>query len=298
MKEIDLSQLPPPKAIEEFTFEAIFASKKARLIELCPNHIKDVVAATLELESEPLTIDLQQQAYSEMLLRQRINEATLVTFLAFATGSDLDHIAASRNMSRKIIQAANPHANPPVAQINESDSSLRRRVQLYPEKLAAAGSRLAYIAHALDLDDVADAYAVQPRAGDVLVYIQSHSNAGIASRKLLAHVQQYLSAEDKRPLCDSVTVQAATAKPITLRYATRYQSQLGKTSVQQAQQTALQQLIAEHSGLGAQLALSKIIGALDVVGAEKVILHEPQHDVICQSGEFIRIVSIESSELT
>ena len=88
MAEINLTQLPAPKAIEEFSFEQIFARKKAALIALCPDSTRAAIAAALELESEPLTIDLQQQAYQELLLRQRINEATAANMLALATGSD------------------------------------------------------------------------------------------------------------------------------------------------------------------------------------------------------------------
>ena len=120
--EIDLTQLPAPDAVEVFSFEQIFARKKQQLIALCPESIRTVIAATLELESEPLTIDLQQQAYSEMLVRQRINEATRAGFLALAAGADLDHIGAGRGLTRKIIQAADPTQIPPVPEIKESDS--------------------------------------------------------------------------------------------------------------------------------------------------------------------------------
>lgn len=155
--EIDLTQLPAPDAVEVFSFEQIFARKKQQLIALCPESIRTVIAATLELESEPLTIDLQEQAYSEMMIRQRINEATRAGFLALAAGADLDHIGAGRGLTRKIIQAADPTQIPPVPEIKESDSDFRKRIQLHPEKFAAAGPRAAYIAHALDVDGVADA---------------------------------------------------------------------------------------------------------------------------------------------
>ena len=88
MAEIDLTRLPAPKVIEELDFETIFERKKNALLELVPSSVRETIAATLSLESEPLTIDLQQQAYQEMILRQRINQATASTLLAFAQGSD------------------------------------------------------------------------------------------------------------------------------------------------------------------------------------------------------------------
>lgn len=298
MAEIDLSLLAPPNAVEQFDFETIFARRKERLIALCPEEARDVIAATLELESEPLTIDLQQQAYSELLANQRINEAVLATFLATATDSNLDHIGASRGLSRKVIQAANNSVYPPREQILESDTDFRRRIQLHPEKYAAAGPRAAYRAHALDVKGVADANPITPVAGTVRVYIKSHQDGGIPTPELLAGVQDYLSAETRRPLCDLVEVQAAKAKTINIEYETEYESALAKTTAQTEQNANLQAVLAENTQLSGSLALSKIIGALDVVGAKKVRLIQPKVDIQCADGEFIRVGSITSREIT
>ena len=138
---IDLTQLPPPDVLDYPNFEALLSERKAALIAACPEAIRATIAATLELESEPLTIDLEQSVYREYLLRERINTAVKATFLATATGADLDQFAAGRNIERKIIQAADPDAMPPVEAILESDAALRLRCQLFPEKLAAAGPR-------------------------------------------------------------------------------------------------------------------------------------------------------------
>lgn len=297
MAEIDLSLLAPPNAVEPLDFETIFTRRKERLIALCPEKIRNVIAATLELESEPLTIDLQQQAYSELLLRQRINEAVLATFLATATGSDLDRIGASRGLSRKIIQEADESVYPPREQILESDTDFRQRIQLHPEKYAAAGPRAAYRAHALDVNDVADANPVTPIAGTVRVYIKSHKNNGVPTPELLAEVQTYLSAETRRPLCDLVEVHAAQAKIINIEYETEYDSALAKPTAKAEQDKNLQTVLAENSQLSGSLALSKIIGALDAVGAKKVKLIQPKADIQCADGEFIRVGSISSREI-
>lgn len=294
--EIDLTQLPAPDAIEPVSFEAIFARKKQRLIELVPTHLRQALAATLELESEPLTIDLQQQAYSEILVRQRINEATRAGFLALATGADLDHIGAGRGLLRKVIQAADPTQSPPLPEIKESDADFRKRIQLHPEKFAAAGPRAAYLAHALDIDDVADANPLRRIAGTVQVYIKSYSGNGVPQQSLLDQVAAHLSAEERRPLNDIVEVSAATPKEIVIEYETTYESGPDKTLVAAKQRADLDTLIKQHSGLAVSLALSKIIGALDVVGAKKVKLIRPAEDVVCQSGEFIRVSEIIARE--
>lgn len=298
MAEIDLTQLPAPKAIEEFTFEQIFARKKAALTDLCPDGTRAAIAAALELESEPLTIDLQQQAYQEMLLRQRVNEATAANMLALATGSDLDQIAARVGLARKIIQQADPKTDPPTPAIIETDRALRRRVQLHPEKYAAAGPGAAYVGHALDAHvDVADARAVRPVAGTVRVYVKSHSGGGVPDAAVLEAVTAYLSAETRRPLCDTVEVNAGAAKTTDISYRTRFEDGPDKTLVAAKQRADLNDLIAANDGLGAKMALSKIIGALDVPGAEKVELLSPVADIVCNDGEFIRISSITAAEV-
>lgn len=295
--EIDLTQLPAPDAVEVFSFEQIFARKKQQLIALCPESIRTVIAATLELESEPLTIDLQQQAYSEMLVRQRINEATRAGFLALAAGADLDHIGAGRGLTRKIIQAADPAQIPPVPEIKESDSDFRKRIQLHPEKFAAAGPRAAYIAHALDVDGVADANPTRPVAGTVRVYIKSYANQGVPDSALLAAVAAHLSAEERRPLNDVVEVEAAAPKTINIEYETVFESGPDKTLVAAQQRRDLEKVLDENSGLAGELALSKIIGALDVVGAKKVRLIQPTADIVCTAGEFIRVATITAREV-
>ena len=72
---IDLTQLPPPDVLDYPNFEALLSERKAALIAACPEAIRATIAATLELESEPLTIDLEQSVYREFILRERINTA-------------------------------------------------------------------------------------------------------------------------------------------------------------------------------------------------------------------------------
>lgn len=296
MSEIDLSLLPAPKVIEELSFEEILVKKKARLLQFVPDEAKPIIAAVLELESEPLTIDLQQQAYDELILRQRINEAVAAELLALSTGSDLDNLAARMGLTRKIIQQADPEHG--IDEIRESDTDFRRRVQMYPETYAAAGPVAAYMAHALAASDqVADASVVGhfPQAGNVTVYIKSH--AGIPDPALLSTVSDYLNAEERRPLCDTVHVVAGSPKKMTIKYLTEFERGPDKSLVAAKQSEDLDKLLQSVAGLGASLALSKIIGALDVVGAKKVILLSPKKDIECSAGEFIQVQSIEASEI-
>ncbi len=288
---IDLTQLPPPDVLDYPNFEALLAERKAEMIAACPDAIRATIAATLELESEPLTIDIQQSVYREYLLRERINTGIKATFLATATGADLDQFAAGRNIARKIIQAADPDATPPVEAIMESDAALRLRCQLFPEKLAAAGPRETYFAHALDASNlVADAQVVNAAtglvpAGTVRVYIKSHSTA-VADANLVNTVYDYLSAETRRPLCDTVEVRAATQLVVTIEWTNEYETGPDKAVVFANQQAAITTLIAKNANIGAEVSLSKIIGALDVEGVKKVTLIQPTADVVSGFGRY------------
>lgn len=85
---IDLSKLPAPQLIEELDYEVILQEMRKKLRELLPEW------TGYELESDPANKVLEVAAYREMLLRQRVNEAARGVLIAFAQGSDLDHLAA------------------------------------------------------------------------------------------------------------------------------------------------------------------------------------------------------------
>ena len=88
MNRIDLSKLPAPQLIEELDYESILSQMRTKMREICPEW------TGYELESDPANKILEVAAYREMLLRQRVNEAARGVMIAFATGSDLDHLAA------------------------------------------------------------------------------------------------------------------------------------------------------------------------------------------------------------
>ncbi|EPM8673862.1 baseplate assembly protein, partial [Escherichia coli] len=86
MPIIDLNQLPAPDVVEELDFESILAERKATLISLYPEDQQEAVARTLTMESEPLVKLLEENAYRELIWRQRVNEAARAVMLACAAG--------------------------------------------------------------------------------------------------------------------------------------------------------------------------------------------------------------------
>ena len=127
---IDLSQLPAPQIVEQIDFEVILAERKAYAINLWPVEQQAEIAARLELESEPLTKLLEENAYRETIWRQRVNEGSVANMLALAQGADLENLAANYNVERLLVQAGNPLAVPPIPEILESYDSLRERASI------------------------------------------------------------------------------------------------------------------------------------------------------------------------
>src|SRR5690606_5214172 len=86
---VDLSQLAAPDVVETLDYETILTERKATLVSLYPADQQEAVARTLALESEPIVKLLQENAYREVIWRQRVNEAARAVMLAYAAGADL-----------------------------------------------------------------------------------------------------------------------------------------------------------------------------------------------------------------
>ncbi len=89
---MQLLDLPAPEVLELFSFETIKARKLARVIEIMK--AKDI--AYVPSESDDLMTMIEADAYDEMLMRTRINNAVKSQLLAFAKKADLDHLGTSR----------------------------------------------------------------------------------------------------------------------------------------------------------------------------------------------------------
>ncbi|HEJ2967495.1 TPA: baseplate J/gp47 family protein [Pseudomonas aeruginosa] len=271
---IDLSLLPAPSVVEPLDYEQIFAERKAYAVSLWPANQQAEVAATLELESEPLTKLLQENAYRETIWRQRVNEAALATMLASAKGADLDQVAANYNVQRLVVTPGDPSAVPPVAEVLEDDDSLRERAQMAWEGLSTAGPRNSYIFHAHAADGrVGDASAVSPSPAVVVVTVQAAQGNGSAPADLLAIVDTYLNDADRRPVADRLTVQSAEVLEYRVD-ATLYLATIGPESepILDAARARLTAYVHQRRRLGMEVSESAVHAALHVEGVSKVTL--------------------------
>lgn len=271
---IDLSRLPPPDVVEPLDFEQILAERKAGYLTLFPADQQPAIAATLALESEPVVKLLQESAYRELLLRQRINDSARAVMLAYAQGADLEHLGALFGVERLVVKPADPITG--AAAVMESPADFRMRIQLAPQGFSVAGPAGAYRSHALGADGrILDAMPTSPSPCQVLVTILSREGDGTAGIELVDAVTTALAADNVRPLTDEVLVQSAEI--IAYRVRAKIYTFPGPDSgvVLKEARSRLDAYVAETHRIGREVTLSGLYAALHVDGVERVELLEP-----------------------
>ena len=286
MPVIDLSQLPAPDVVEVLDFEAILSARKATLIALFPEAQQAAIARTLALESEPLTKFLEENAYREVIWRQRVNDAARATMLAYASATDLDAIAANTNTARLTLRPPDSTTIPPTPALMEADTALRLRAQQAFEGLSVAGPVGAYEYHGRSADGrVADISVVSPTPACVTVTVLSRVGDGTASTELLAVVENALNAEQVRPVGDRVTVQSAEVVNYQINATLYFYPGPEAEPLRQAAEQQLQTYIHSQRRLGRDIRRSAIYAALHVPGVQRVELTTPARDVVLQKHQ-------------
>lgn len=266
---VDLSTLPPPELAPLPDFATRRAAKLARLVELHAEF-------TALVESDPAVKLIEADSYDELVLTQAFNDAGKQLLLAYAEGANLDHLGANMDCSRLVVTPATGTT----AAVMESDTAYRRRLQLAPHQFSVAGPELAYKFHALSADgDVADATAISPSPGEVVITVLSRSGSGLPSAAVIAAVETVLTGP-VRPLTDHVTVQPATL--VDYAIVARIYPFAGPDGGL-ILQTALDRLnayLAKARKLGWDVPRSAIYAALQVDGVvQRVELDSPPVDV-------------------
>jgi phage-related baseplate assembly protein len=269
---VDLSELPAPDVLEPLDFEDTYSEA----LGVFRGHMGQNWTALLE--SDPVTKLLEVGSYIKLGNRARVNDAAKAQLLAYATGTDLDHLAANVNLKRLVIQAADPLAVPPVEAVMESHDALRERVQLAYEGLTTAGPRNSYILHARNASAlVADATAESPKPACVDVTVLGLEGDGTAGPQILALVAAAVNDDDVRPVGDRVTVRGAEI----LRY--RVDAVLHMKGSGPENDAALTEAIRRletwinpRRRLGVEVARSGVDAQLHVAGVGRVELKDWQ----------------------
>ncbi|MXO64849.1 baseplate assembly protein [Altericroceibacterium endophyticum] len=253
---LDLSRLAAPRVVEELDFETILAASIADLSERWP----DFNAA---LESDPTLKLLQVASWRELLLRARINDAARSVMLAYAGGSDLDHLGALLGVTRRQIQPASDDT----LALLESDAELRARIQIAPETLPYAGITAAgYRARSLAIDPaIKDVAALKRGQGRVDIILLGREGDGTLAPNIVSKVAASFREEDAVQLTDVVSVRAAS---IT-RYAVALRLLIGRgpdpALVKAEAEAAIRAYAARRHAIG-QVVYAQQLGAAASVG--------------------------------
>lgn len=291
---INLTGLAAPNVLMPLDFEATIASLRAEVSAKFPDD--HPIQAALTLESEPINKVIEAFAYRLVLKDAQINTKARAIMLAFATGSDLDHIGVTYyRLERKLIQAEDLTTIPPTPAVYETDEDYRYRLALSVEAMTTAGSAGSYEFHALSASpDVHSVTVHSPAPTEVDVYLagqidgdvleQAGKTVGV-SAEAVTDIYNALTADDVRPLTDLVRVQSATAKAYRIEATVYVKNGISPQLILAQGLTALRQYLTDNFKPNARVATSRIIGALDVTGVSRIEMTEPLTDVIPAIGE-------------
>jgi phage-related baseplate assembly protein len=270
---VNLDESQTPEIIEELNFEEILLQMKEKLVSIDSEY-------TAFLGSDPLMKLLEVAAYRELLLRQRINQAAKANLLAFATGSDLDNLAAFYGIERKE---------------NETDEELRTRTHAKIVGWSSAGSREAYKFHALNSDSrVKEANADSPKPGMVRISILSKEDGGIVSENLLESVKNYMFREDVRMLTDTVEVVPCGLVEVNVKAKIILMSSTPPEILNTIRQSFVS-AFSKIAGLGASISRAWIISNLFLSGVKDVELQTPPEDIFVSEIECAKLGVLELS---
>lgn len=286
LNRVDLSSLPFPNVLEQLDFEDELQQCKNDILARDPE-----LAEALNFESEPIVKVLETFAYRLLLKTGQINAKSKALMLAYATGSDLDHLAANRDVYRKIIIPAQPNVNPPIDAVMESDEDLRRRTHLQPESMSA-GSTGAYQFWGLSAHGhVKDISVETPQEGRVNIWVQSHMDE-VAAQTLLDAVGQSLDPDARRPFTDEVDIKAATPHEWQLNATLVLFPGPDSAVVKAAAEADAQAYIETISSLGYDVARSGLFHALHQGGVQNVLLNSPAADIILPKNKYSKCTEV------
>ncbi len=266
----DLASLPTPAVIEPLSFETILLELQTEFQSLYPDY-------SALLASDPAVKLLEVAAYREVLLRNRINAAAKASLLAFATGSDLDHLAAFYGVTRLM---------------DETDEALRLRTRQRIIGFANAGGAAHYRYWALSASpEVADVEVDSPEPGRVRISVLAKGEVDTVPDAVLDAVRAVVLRDDIRVLTDTIEVVPAELIPVTVA-ARIWLYPDTPTAAFEAIEARFKEALAAQSGLGWDLTPSWVIGELQRTGVHKVELLSPAVDIPANANQAVRLMNL------
>lgn len=265
---LDVSRLPPFELVAA-NYETILAARLAGLqARLTAAGVDYDVGA---LETDPLAILEQEDAYRELLELQAINDAGRRLMLAYATGPLLDHLAAT------LFPDVGPRR-----MTDETDDRFRQRLALAPEA-KSPGTLGGYEYQALSASlGVRDALALNHASGVVApgqIQLMIVLAAGAVEATVLAAVREAVFDRDVKLASDDVRV--LLAEPVYYDVeATIYLPRGPDPELVRAQALARLGVYAEERRrAGKVVAQSGLDAALHAPAADRVVRASPLSDI-------------------
>ena len=261
----DLASLPAPVVIESLSFETIFEELQAEFQSRYPDY-------SALLASDPAVKLLEVAAYREVLLRNRINAAAKASLLAFATGGDLDHLAAFYGVTRLT---------------DETDEALRLRTR---QRIIGGAAHYRYWALSAS-PEVVDVAVDSPEPGRVRISVLPTGHSETVPEAVIAAVRDVVMRDDVRVLTDTVEVVPAELIPVTVTARIWLYPDTPMAAFEAIEARLTQALVA-RAGLGWDLTRSWCIAELHQGSVHKVELLSPAHDVPVHPHQAVRLTGL------
>lgn len=283
-----LVDLPDPTVFKEIDFEKELADIIANFLERNP------IYSEVLLESDPLKKAFEAWAYDRVLRANEYNEDLKQTMLKYATGSNLDVLAANLLVYRRVLTPADDSTNPPTPAVLEKDDDLRFRAQTADRLAQVAGPKSGYERLAIEASkEVKEAFVMLPTPvpGEVHLYIRSTKGNGQADKTLIKKVVDFLSPDDKRPLNDKLIVKTGKIINVTIELIANYYNGY---AVEDVNKSVKEKLLALNEKLifGEALTYNLIHATARVPGIHNISIKMPKNDVNPEAFAYIVIKDV------
>lgn len=303
---IELDQLPTMQVLETLDSDELIADRMTKFAELWKSYDPPAGANydVENLEFDPIRIVEENNAYFELLLRDRVNQAAKAVTLAFASGSDLDAIASRYPGGVPRLDSDGDGVN------DELDNHYRTRIWLSPNTLSPHGVYESYVFWVLTaLPELRDATAYAVRGTpNVTITIMADGDGvelGDDEKSVTAFpsptpetsdidtIRSYVEADSRKALTDVVRVR--TPKIVRVDYEIRYWLFPGwnADTMKKALWTAMAALIEKQRWLGYSHTKAAVEAALMVSGVYNVIVDLPTDDVEIELHEVVVVNSVK-----
>lgn len=307
--------LPPMAVLQAIDSEKIIADRMQQLVMFWAAHDPPNAAQydVGMLEFDPIRINQELNAYFELLVRDRVNQAARAVTLAFAAGSDLDAIASRY-----------PYGLPRIA--NETDDAYRLRVWLSPSILSlngpGQGTFESYVFWALSapmpLGELPLKHAsALTSPGTGYVYIPIMANAPISNAWAVAPggnswtlvcgadptptplqisaVYEYITEANtaRKGLTDVINVKRPKVSNTTINVDLWLFPGVDKMALMKQIADSVTSLIIALRWLGADLTLLALDGALVYSGVYNRKINAPLADVIVGTDGCVNVTSVQ-----